>query len=91
MLDRTSDGKQFRRGLGIRGKDSSMNVVLKVVAVFFVAIAAFLVYAVIHAAASDGGARAGVAIGYIIGAALLTWAAVKLWRRDRVTPVAPQA
>ncbi|MEA2466653.1 MAG: hypothetical protein QOJ57_779 [Thermoleophilaceae bacterium] len=58
-----------------------MKVLLRAVAVLFVAIGAFLIYAVINAAASDGGARAGVAIGYIIGAALLAWAALVLWRR----------
>jgi hypothetical protein len=65
-----------------------MKVLLRIIAVLFVAIGAFLIYAVIHALGSDGGARAGVAIGYIVGAALLTWAAVALWRRGR-TP-APQ-
>ena len=66
-----------------------MKVLLRAVAVLFVAIGAFLIYAVIHAAASDGGARAGVAIGYIVAAALLTWAAVALWRRGRGTTPAP--
>ena len=63
-----------------------MKVLLRVIAVLFVAIGAFLIYAVIHAAASAGGARAGVAIGYIVGAALLTWAAVVLWRRGGSEP-----
>ena len=58
-----------------------MKVLLRIIAVLFVAFGAFLIYAVIHAAASDGGAKAGVAIGYIIAAALLAWAAVALWRR----------
>ena len=58
----------------------------------FVAIAAFLVYAVINAAASDGGAKVGVSIGYIVGAILLTWAAVTLWRRGGpATAVPPTA
>ncbi len=65
-----------------------MKVLLRIIAVLFVAIGAFLVYAVIHALGSDGGARAGVAVGYIVGAALLVWAAVVLWRRG-ATP-APQ-
>jgi hypothetical protein len=65
-----------------------MKVLLRIIAVLFVAIGAFLIYAVIHALGSDGGARAGVAIGYIVGAALLAWAAVALWRRGG-TP-APQ-
>jgi predicted Co/Zn/Cd cation transporter (cation efflux family) len=58
-----------------------MGVLLRVFAVLAVLIAAFLVYAVINAAASDGGARVGVAIAYIVGALLLTWAAVMSWRR----------
>jgi hypothetical protein len=66
-----------------------MSVLLRVFAVLAVAIAAFLVYAVIHAAASDGGARAGVAIGYIIGAIVLTAGAVWAWRRASGGPVAP--
>jgi hypothetical protein len=66
-------------------------VLLRAVAVLFLAIGAFLIYAVIHAAASDGGARAGVAIGYIVGAALLAWAALALWRRGSGTTATPQA
>ena len=62
-----------------------MKILLRAVAIVFVLIAAFLIYAVIHAAASAGGARAGVAIGYIIGAILLTWAATALWRRPART------
>ncbi|MEA2423393.1 MAG: hypothetical protein QOF55_2492 [Thermoleophilaceae bacterium] len=67
-----------------------MKVLLRAIAVLFLAIGAFLIYAVIHAAASDGGARAGVAIGYIVGAALLAWAAVTLWRRGGSRSTAPQ-
>jgi hypothetical protein len=66
-----------------------MKVLLRAVAVLFVAIGAFLIYAVIHAAASDGGAKTGVAIGYIVAAALLTWAAVALWRRGGPAAAAP--
>ena len=58
-----------------------MGALLKVVAVIFWAISAFLVYAVIHAAASAGGARVGVAIGYIAGAIVLTLLGVWMWRR----------
>ena len=65
-----------------------MKVLLRAVAVLFVAIGAFLIYAVINALASDGGARAGVAIGYVVAAALLTWAAVALWRRSAAPPAA---
>jgi hypothetical protein len=65
-----------------------MKVLLRIVAVLFVAIGAFLIYAVINALGSDGGAKPAVAVGYVIGAALLAWAAVTLWRRGG-TP-APQ-
>jgi len=44
-------------------------------------VAALLVYAVIAALGSDGGAKAGVAIAYIIGAVVLCVAAAALWRR----------
>ncbi|HTX45883.1 MAG TPA: hypothetical protein VMD48_06390 [Solirubrobacteraceae bacterium] len=59
-----------------------MSVLLKIVAVVLVAIGAFLVYAVIHAMASAGGAKTGVAIGYIVGAILLGYVASWLWRRS---------
>jgi hypothetical protein len=58
-----------------------MKVLLRIVAILFVAIGAFLVYAVIHAMASDGGARTGVAVGYIAGAIILAFVAGRLWRR----------
>jgi hypothetical protein len=59
-----------------------MKVLLKVVATLFVAIAAFLVYAVVNAAASAGGARVGVSVGYIAGALVLGFVAVTLWRKS---------
>jgi multisubunit Na+/H+ antiporter MnhB subunit len=58
-----------------------MKTLLRAIAVLFVLIAAFLVYAVIHAVNSAGGARAGVAVAYIVGAILLALAARALWRR----------
>jgi multisubunit Na+/H+ antiporter MnhB subunit len=58
-----------------------MKVLLRIVAVLFVAIGAFLVYAVIHAMASAGGAKTGVAIGYVAGAIILALLAARLWRR----------
>jgi hypothetical protein len=58
-----------------------MKVLLRIIAVLFVLIAAFLVYAIIAAATSDEGARVGVCIGYAIGAALLSFGAMKLWNR----------
>lgn len=60
---------------------------MKVVAVVFVAVAAFLVYAVIAALASAGGARPGVAIGYVVGAAILGYLAVLLWRKSMRRPI----
>ena len=59
-----------------------MKVLLKIVAVVLVAIGAFLVYAVIHAMASAGGAKTGVAIGYVVGAIILGYVASWLWRRS---------
>jgi len=59
-----------------------MRVLLKIVAVLFVAISLFLIYAVIHAMASAGGAKVGVAIGYVAGAIVLAFLASKMWRRS---------
>ena len=56
-----------------------MRILLRIVAVLLILIALFLVYAVIAAVTSDGGARVGVAIGYVIGALVLVFAASKLW------------
>ena len=60
-----------------------MKIVLRIVAVIFVAVAALLIYAVINAATSDGGARTGVAIGYVAGAIVLLVLAVLAWRGRR--------
>jgi hypothetical protein len=57
-----------------------MKILLRSVAVLFVAIAALLTYAVINALASAGGARPGVAVAYVIGSIVLVAGAVKLWR-----------
>jgi threonine/homoserine/homoserine lactone efflux protein len=59
-----------------------MKVVLKFVAGLFVAIGVFLIYAVVHAAASAGGARVGVAVAYVAGALVLGFLAVTMWRRS---------
>lgn len=58
-----------------------MRVLLKVVAIILAALAAFLIYAVIHAASSAGGARVGVSIAYVVGALVLLYLAGRLWRR----------
>jgi hypothetical protein len=57
-----------------------MKILLKIVAGLFVAIACFLLYAVVHAVSSRGGPNVPVCIGYIVGAVVLSLAAVTLWR-----------
>ncbi len=57
-----------------------MKVLLKIVAALFVAFACFLLYAVVHAASSSGGANVAVCVGYVVGAALLAFLAVAMWR-----------
>jgi hypothetical protein len=58
-----------------------MKIVLRTVAVVFVAAALFLLAAVLNALGSDGGARPGVAVAYVLGSIALTALAVALWRR----------
>ena len=62
-----------------------MKVLLRIVAVLCVLIAGFLIYAVIHALASDAGARAGVAVLYVAISIALGFLAVWLWRRPERT------
>jgi hypothetical protein len=57
-----------------------MNVLLRSAAVVAVALALFLIYAVLNAVSSEGGARAGVAVGYVAGAIVLIAGAVWAWR-----------
>ncbi len=57
-----------------------MNFLLRSAAVLAVAIALFLIYAVVNAVTSTEGARAGVAVGYVAGAIVLTAGAVWAWR-----------
>lgn len=66
-----------------------MRVLLRAVAVLCILIAAFLVYAIINAVASEGGARVGVAVAYGVGALILALLAGYLWRRP--APVGPGA
>jgi hypothetical protein len=61
-----------------------MGALLKIVAAVMVAVGLFLIYAVIHAMASAGGARGGVVAAYIVGAIALAFAASRLWRRSAV-------
>jgi multisubunit Na+/H+ antiporter MnhB subunit len=70
------------RHLTIQTREFIMSVLLKIVSVIAVLIAGFLTYAVIHAAASAGGARVGVAIGYIAAAIVLCVVAGTLWRKS---------
>jgi multisubunit Na+/H+ antiporter MnhB subunit len=65
-----------------------MRIFLRVLSVPMVAIGIFLVYAVIHAMNSAGGAKTGVSIGYIAGAVILFGLSVMIWRRQpkNVTP-----
>jgi hypothetical protein len=62
-----------------------MKILLRVVAVLFVAVAIALVAIVISVATSDGGAKPVVAILYILGAIVLCIAAARLWRGPRNT------
>jgi peptidoglycan/LPS O-acetylase OafA/YrhL len=66
-----------------------MKIVLRILSVLCVAIAALLLFSVINALASDGGARAGVAIGYVIGSAILIAGAVAMWRTTKRQSSAP--
>lgn len=58
-----------------------MTGLLRTIAVLCVALGAFLIYAVIHAIGSAGGANVPVCIGYVIGAAVLGYIARWLWTR----------
>lgn len=66
-----------------------MRVFLKIIALLCVLIALFLVYAVIAAVTSDEGARAGVAVLYVVIAAALGFVASKLWNAGGGTTAAP--
>jgi hypothetical protein len=59
-----------------------MKVLLKIVAAIFAAIALFLVYAVISAIGSAGGANVPVCVGYVVAAVVLGFFATKSWRRS---------
>jgi hypothetical protein len=62
-----------------------MTLLLRVVAAVCIVIAAVLVGAVIAALGSDGGAKPGVAVAYIVGAIILVLVAIRLWRRPATT------
>lgn len=59
------------------------KVLMKIAATVSLLIAAFLVYAVVHAVGSAGGANVPVCIGYVAGALLLGAVAVMMWRRSQ--------
>jgi uncharacterized membrane protein YkvI len=65
-----------------------VKILLRIIAVLFVAIGIFLIAAVINALGSEGGARAGVAVAYVAGAIVLGYLAVLLWRRSQGPPAA---
>ncbi len=58
-------------------------VLRRIVSLVLWLVSAFLIYAVIHAASSAGGARVGVAIGYVAGAIVLSAIGVWLWRMKK--------
>ncbi len=62
-----------------------MRIVRKILAVIMVAIGIFLDYAVVHAIASPGGAKVGVAVGYVAGSIVLYALATLAWRGRRGT------
>jgi threonine/homoserine/homoserine lactone efflux protein len=66
-----------------------MKILLRIVAVLFVAIGVFLIAAVINAISSENGARPGVAVAYVAGAIVLGFLAVWMWRRTATSADAP--
>ena len=67
-----------------------MKILLRAIAVLCVLLGCFLVYAVIHAVGSEGGARPAVAVLYVVIAIALGFLAAWLWRRPgrAATPAA---
>jgi hypothetical protein len=63
-----------------RNRRSVMNVFFRAIALLCVAFGAFLVFGVVEALGSLEGARPGGAVAGVVVAALLGFAAVKLWR-----------
>ena len=64
-----------------------MKIFLRVISILPAAIAALLVYAVINAASSDGGAKVGVAILYIVAALALSALVAWMWRFHKKSAV----
>ena len=57
-----------------------MKIIARIIAVLLALIGAFLLFAVVAAMTSDGGAKTGVAILYIAIALVSGFAAFKLWK-----------
>ena len=68
-----------------------MKILLRIVALLCVLIGGFLIYAVIHAIGSDGGARPAVAVLYVAISIALAFLAVWLWRRPGRPTTTPAA
>jgi threonine/homoserine/homoserine lactone efflux protein len=66
-----------------------MNTLFRILAVLCVLVAAVLIYAVIAALGSDGGAKPVVAVLYIVGSIVLGYAAIRLWRGPSRRPAQP--
>jgi len=58
-----------------------MTFLRRGLAILFAALALFLVYAVIHAVGSAGGAKVGACVAYVAGALVLLAMAARLWGR----------
>jgi len=56
-----------------------MKAALKALAVLFVAIAGFLIYAILAAVTSEEGARVGVCVAYAATVVVLGYLAMKMW------------
>jgi predicted Co/Zn/Cd cation transporter (cation efflux family) len=68
-----------------------MKILLRIVALLCVLLAGFLIYAVIHALGSEGGARPAVAVLYVFISIVLGFVAVWLWRRPARPTTTPAA
>jgi peptidoglycan/LPS O-acetylase OafA/YrhL len=73
-------------------ENNAMKILLRIVAAVLVLIAAFLIGIVISVGADpDTDLRIGVAVGYVIGGALLVAAAAWLWRYPARRAAGPAA
>jgi hypothetical protein len=73
-------------------KELVLKILLRILSVLFVAIGALLIWAVINALGSAGGAKPAVAVAYVVGSIVLGFVAVWMWRRPgRTTTPTPDA